>query len=159
MVRIEPLPMPWSMENVLAFVVDQERTKDEPTCAVVGFTESVQTGATTGAEQVGTVMVEVSVVTVPPKARALPVHVVLAPTVMPALLITFPMNVVFAPSVVAARGVQKTSHADAPEARVTTAPAVVVKAPVGLKMYVPVPLNVSGPPTFIAPELQYTPGA
>lgn len=102
-------------------------------------------------------IVIVSVVTVPPKASAMPIHVVLAPTVMPALSMTVPANVVLAPSVVACVGVQKTLHADAP-LRVTTAPAVDVSAPTALKMNVPLPLSVSGPPMFIAPELQYTPG-
>lgn len=99
----------------------------------------------------------VSVVTVPPNARAIPVHVVFAPTVMPASSMTIPANVVLAASVVAWVGVQNTLQADAP-IRVTIAPAVDVSAPPDLKMYVPLPLRISGPPTFIAPVLQYTPG-
>lgn len=105
----------------------------------------------------GTVRVVVSVVTVPPNANALPDHVVLAPTVMPALPITVPANTVLAARVVAADGVQKTSHADAP-INATAAPAVDVSAPPVLKRYVPLPFSVRGPPMFIAPALQYTPG-
>ena len=154
-------PTAWSIENVLVFVVVHDSAEDEPACTAAGFAESVHIGAGVGgggAEQVGTVMVSVSVVSVPPNANALPVHVLLAPTVMPAAPMTVPANVVLAASVVAAVGVQKTSHADAP-VNVTTAPAVEVSAPTGLKMKVPLPLRVRGPPTFIAPELQYTPGA
>ncbi|MDO8468219.1 MAG: hypothetical protein Q7S29_00475 [Candidatus Peribacter sp.] len=103
------------------------------------------------------VMVTVSVVTVPPNARAIPVQVLFAPTVMPAGSMTIPANVVLAASVVAWVGVQNTLHADVPT-MVTIAPAVDVSAPLGLKMYVPLPLRTSGPPTFIAPTLQYTPG-
>ncbi len=105
----------------------------------------------------GTVIVSVSLVTVPPNANDLPLQVVLAPIVTPALLMTVPAKVVLAASVVAAIGVQNTSQADAPD-KVTIAPAVEVSAPPDRKMYVPLPLSVSGPPTFIAPELQYTPG-
>jgi len=117
------------------------------------------TGAGAGDAHVDAVIASVSVVTVPPNARALPVQVVLAPTVMPEGSITVPVNVVLAASVVAWVGVQNTSQDDAPPAKVTTAPAVEVSAPAGLKIYVPLPLRVSGPPTFIAPVLQYTPGA
>lgn len=106
---------------------------------------------------VGTLMVSVSVVTVPPNARALPVHVTLAPTVIPAGSMIVPTNVVLAASVAAPVGVQKTLHDDAP-ANVMAEPAVDVRAPSGLKRYVPLPFSVSGPPMFIAPELQYTPG-
>lgn len=105
----------------------------------------------------GTVMVTASVVIVPPNASPIPVHVVLAPTVMPASSMMIPAKIVLAPSVVACDGVQKTLQADAP-ASVTTAPAVEFRAPAGLKMYVPFPFSVSGPPMVIAPELQYTPG-
>jgi hypothetical protein len=101
--------------------------------------------------------VTVSVVTVPPNARARPVHVTFAPTVMPASAMTVPTIVVFAASVVACVGVQKTLHAAAP-LRDTTAPAVDVSAPLGLKRKIPLPLSVSGPPIFMAPALQYTPG-
>ena len=107
--------------------------------------------------QIGTVSVTVSVVTVPSNAKALPDHVVLAPTVMPALAITVPANVVLAARVVAAAGVQKTSHTDAP-INVIAAPAVDVSAPPVLKTYIPLPLSVREPPISIAPVLQYTPG-
>lgn len=110
-----------------------------------------------GAAAAQTTMVTVSVVTVPPNAKARPVHTVLAPTVMPASAMTVPAIVVFAASVVACVGVQNTLHADAP-LKVTKAPAVDVNAPLALKMNVPLPLSVSGPPIFIAPALQYTPG-
>ena len=105
------------------------------------------------AVQLTTVMISASVVIVPPKANPRPVHVTFAPTVMPAASMTVPMNVVFAPSVVASVGVQKTLQADAPLS-VTDAPAVEVRAPFDLKMYVPFPFNVRGPPIFIAPALQ-----
>src|SRR5512135_14253 len=113
----------------------------------------------TGAAQVGTVMVSVSVVTVPaPRDRARPDHTVFAPTVIAlALSMMVPAKVVLAASVVAELGVQKTLQAEAPES-VTVAPAVEVSAPVGRKMYVPLPFNVRGPPTSMAPVLQYTPG-
>lgn len=146
----------------MAFVVVHDSVAEEPACTVVGFTERVQNGAAGGGGEtlhVGTEKLLVSVVTVPPKASDLPVHVVFAPTVTPALLMTVPTNVVFAASVAAADGVQNTSQDDAPDDSVTTEPAVVVSAPVDLKMNVPFPLRLSGPPTSIAPEAQYTPGA
>lgn len=110
------------------------------------------------AEEIGTavtqsVMVTVSVVTVPPNANARPDHVTFAPTVMPASAITVPTIVVFAASVVACPGVQNTLHADAP-LRETIAPAVDVSAPLVRKINVPLPLSVSGPPIVIAPEPQ-----
>jgi hypothetical protein len=76
--------------------------------------------------------------------------------VIPALAMTVPTNVVLAASVVASVGVQNTLHADAP-LKETMAPAVDVSAPLVLKMNVPFPSSVSGPPIFIAPEPQYTP--
>src|SRR4051812_41738822 len=104
------------MENPVAFVVVHAKVEFAPRVTDAGLTESVQTGAGGGGgdEQFGAVMVSVSVVTVPPNANALPVQVVLAPTVIPALLMTVPRKFVLAPSVVAALGVQKTSQADAP---------------------------------------------
>ena len=107
------------------------------------------------------VMVFVSVVTVPaPNDSALPVHAVLAPTVIAfALSMMVPTNVVFAASVVAAVGVQNTSHDDAPLAKVTTEFATEVSAPTARKMYVPAPDSViPAVPMLIAPVLQYTPG-
>ncbi len=109
-----------------------------------------------GTKALQSAMVTVSVVTVPPNASARPDHMVFAPTVMPASLMTVPTNLVFAASVVAWVGVQNTLHADAP-LKETMAPAVDVSAPLLLKMNVPFPSSVSGPPIFMAPELQYTP--
>ena len=109
------------------------------------------------ATAVQSVMVTVSTVTVPPNAKALPFQVLLAPTVIPALSMTVPAKAVLAASVTACVGVQKTSHDDAP-INETIAPAVDVNAPPDLKIYVPLPRRESGPPIFIAPELQYTPG-
>ena len=119
--------------------------------------EPVELDVLDDATAVQSVMLTVSTVTVPPYARALPFQVLLAPTVMPALSMTVPAKVVLAASVTAWIGVQKTSHEDAP-INVTIAPAVDVNAPPDLKIYVPLPLRRSGPPIFIAPELQYTPG-
>jgi hypothetical protein len=79
-------------------------------------------------------MVSVAVVTVPANAKALPVHDVVLPTVMPASSMSVPMNVEFAPSVVAAAGVQNTLHADALLARATIDPSVELRAPADLKM-------------------------
>jgi hypothetical protein len=104
-------------------------------------------------------MLSAAVVTVPLYAKAFPVHITVLPTVMPESSMSIPTNVVLAASVVAALGVQKTLQADAPPDNVTTEPAAEVSAPTGLKIYVPLPLKVIGPPIFIAPELQYTPGA
>lgn len=99
----------------------------------------------------------VSTVTVPPNASAIPNHVVFAPTVMPASSITMPRNVVLAASVVACVGVQNTLQSDAPFNEIIE-PTTEVSAPFALKMNVPLPFKFSGPPIFIAPELQYTPG-
>jgi hypothetical protein len=93
----------------------------------------------TGA-QVGTVIVFASVRTVPPNARALPVKFVKCPIEIPAASRIFPTNVgvgdsaAFAPSVVAPMGVQNTSEAQAPPAKITLELAPVVSAPPGLKM-------------------------
>jgi hypothetical protein len=83
---------------------------------------------------VGTVMVSLApVVTVVAKSNALPVHVLLAPIVMPALSISVPTKVVSAPSVVAAPGVQNTPEACAPLVSRTWVLAVWPSAPVLLK--------------------------
>lgn len=87
-------------------------------------------------------IVSVVVETVPPKAKALPVHVTVLPMVMPDASMSVPAKVVFAPSVVAAVGVQNTSQADAPFESVTTEFAVVVSAPFTLKINVPLPERV-----------------
>jgi hypothetical protein len=115
----------------------------------------------TGAEHVGTIIWSVSPVVIVPLSSdiALPVHVVLSPTVMALLLsMSVPMNVVLAASVVAAVAVQKTLQADAPLDNVITEPASEVRAPSALKIYVPLPFRVTLPPTSMAPVLQYTPG-
>jgi len=93
----------------------------------------------------GLVIVSVAVETVEANAKALPVHVIVLPIVIPELSMSVPMNVEFAPSVVAAVGVQNISHAVAPPANLTAELATVVKAPVILKMYVPPPLRVIPP--------------
>jgi hypothetical protein len=90
-------------------------------------------------------MISVSVDTVPPNDKARPVHVTVLPIVIPASSMSVPANVEFAPSVVAPVGVQKTSHADAPPANVTTELATVVSAPSILKIYVPLPERVIPP--------------
>jgi len=90
-------------------------------------------------------MVSVVVETVPPKAKALPVHVAVLPMVIPEASMSVPAKVVLAPSVVAAVGVQNTSQADAPPASVTTEFAFVLSAPVILKIYVPPPVSVIPP--------------
>jgi hypothetical protein len=86
------------------------------------------------APQDGTLMVSVVVEIVPPNAKARPVHVMVLPIVIPASSMSVPANVELAPSVVAPVGVQKTSHAEAPPANVTTELATVVSAPFILKM-------------------------
>ena len=108
-----------------------------------------------GAEHEGTVMVSASLVTVPPNANALPVHVTVLPTVTPEGPMSVPMNVEFAPSVVAAVGVQNTSQELAPPATVTAEFATEVKAPATLKTYVPLPESVTPPvPMEVAPVIQ-----
>jgi len=103
-------------------------------------------------------MVFVLVVTVPaPNVKALPLHVVLAPTVIAfALSIRVPTNILSALRVVAAVGVQNTSHDDAPLANAIIELAPVVNAPFGLKIYVPAPLKVTvvDKVIFIAPVLE-----
>ena len=91
------------------------------------------------------VIVSVVVEIVPPNAKALPVHVIVLPIVIPEASISVPTNVEFAPSVVAEVGVQNTLQADAPLAKVTTESATVVSAPFILKMYVPLPERVIPP--------------
>ena len=75
-----------------------------------------------------------SVVTVPPKAKARPFQVVVLPTVIPEASMSVPMKVLLAPIVVAAPGVQKTSQDEAPLANVTLALETVVSAPRILKI-------------------------
>ena len=91
--------------------------------------------AVVGAELQTGVVTESStpVVTVSPKAKALPVQATLLPMVMPAASMSVPAKVEFAPSVVAPVGVQNTSQTEAP-ARLTCELATVVRAPVILKM-------------------------
>lgn len=87
-----------------------------------------------GTIHTGAVIESISVVTVPEKARAFPIHVTFAPAVIPASSISVPINDEFAASVVACIGVQKTSQAEAPPERVTDELATVVNAPVILKI-------------------------
>jgi hypothetical protein len=84
--------------------------------------------------QTGTEIVSVAVETVPPNAKACPVHNTVLPIVIPEASMSVPMNVEFAPSVVAAIGTQNTSQADAPLANVTAELATVVSAPFILKI-------------------------
>ncbi len=125
----------------------------------VGVALGVGVGVGVEAEHNGTVIVSVSVVTVPPKAKALPVNKVVLPMVIPEASIIVPLNVELAPRVVAAVGVQNTSQDDAPPGNVTTELATVVSAPLTLKIYVPAPLReIPAVPMEAAPCIQYTPG-
>lgn len=100
----------------------------------VGVGVALGVGVGVEIEHVGTVIVSpTAVVTVPPKAKALPFHVTLLPNVIPAALISVPANVELAPSVVAATGVQNTSQDDAPLVSETLELATEVRAPVILK--------------------------
>lgn len=119
----------------------------------VGIAVGLGVGVEVGAAHVGTVIVSASVETVPPNANALPVHDTVLPMVIPAASISVPANVEFAPSVVAPVGVQKTSQADAPP-NATVVPAVVLSAPVLLKIYVPPLCKVIPETTDIAPVIQ-----
>ena len=114
------------------------------------------------AAHVPTVMVSLTVETVPPNARACPVQVMVSPIVIPDASMSVPTKVEFAPSVVAAMGVQNTLQADAPLAVLTAELATVVRAPCTLKMNVPLPVRViPAAPMEAALEaaVQYTPGA
>jgi hypothetical protein len=143
-VLVPPLSLMTILTTVI--VVEEATTAGAVVVAVVvtvvvAVTEAVAGGGGGVPPQVGAVMVSVLVVTVPPNANALPVHVVALPTVIPEASMLVPTNVELAPSVVAAVGVQNTSQADAP-AKVTTELETLVKAPLTLKMYVPEPLRV-----------------
>ena len=128
-------------------------------------------GGTLGAAAVGdgvvaahvpTVMVSLTVETVPPNARACPVHVMVSPMVIPDASMSVPTKVEFAPSVVAPMGVQNTLQADAPLAVLTAELATVVRAPCTLKMNVPLPVRVIPAAPMEAgleAAVQYTPGA
>jgi hypothetical protein len=109
-----------------------------------------------GTGQIGTVIVVASVVTVDPNDNALPIHLVFSPTVIPASSMIVHKNVVLAANVVAALGVQKISHEDAPLLVEITVFAAVFNAPSDLKIKLPFQLNKSGHEIFIAPILQYT---
>lgn len=91
-------------------------------------------GEVAEAAQVGTVIVSVSVETVPPNAKARPSQLTVLPIVMPALSMSVPLKVELAPRVVAAVGVHQTSQDEAPPAKATTELAEVVRAPSILKM-------------------------
>ena len=111
---------------------------------VVGATVVV-VGATVvvvGLLQVGTVKVSVVLETVPPKARARPVHPTVLPTVIPEASMSVPTNVDGDPSVVAAVGVHQTSQDEAPLASRTAELATDVSAPSMRKMNVPLPVSV-----------------
>ena len=113
-------------------------------------------GATgvSGAHPAAVVMVSASVETVPPNAKALPVHVTMWPIVIPASSMSVPRKVEFAPSVVAT-GVQNVSLAHAPFATLTAELATVLSAPVILKIYVPAPVRViPAVPIEPAPTMQ-----
>jgi hypothetical protein len=114
-------------------------------------------GVVLATAQVGTILiVSVVVETVPPKDNALPVQVIVLPIVVPEASMSVPWNIEFAPNVVAAPGVHQTSQAVAPFDSVMIELADVFRAPVILKMYVPLPLRVIVPPPPIvaAPEIQ-----
>lgn len=81
------------------------------------------------AAQVDEVIVSAVDVTVSLNAKALPVQLTVLPMVIPESSILVPAKVELAPSVVASPGVQKTSQADAPPARLTAELATVVSAP------------------------------
>ena len=112
------------------------------------------------AVHVGTVIVELFVVTVVAKFNALPNQFTLLPTVIPALSIIVPTNMESAPRVVAF-GVQNTSQELAPFVNKIVEFALVFSAPLTLKIYVPAPLSVIVPPHPIsaAHHTQYTPGS
>jgi hypothetical protein len=101
--------------------------------------------------QTGIEIVLMSVEIVPPNDRALPVQIALVPIVIPALSIIVPLNVEFEPRVDVAVGSQKILHADDPD-NVITELSAVVKAPLILKIYVPLPERVI-PPEPIDAEL------
>lgn len=100
-------------------------------------------------------MVSLLVVIVVAKFKALPNHVTLFPTVIPALSIIVPLNVESAPSVVAF-GVQNISQAFAQGANVVVELATVVSAPLILKMYVQAPRVIPPAPIDAAAVIQYT---
>jgi hypothetical protein len=111
--------------------------------------------------QLGTEIVSTAVETVPPKARALPVQVIVLPIVIPDASMSVPAKVEVAPRVVAAVGVQNRLQAEAPLDRVTEELATEVSAPFTLNIYVPLPLRVMpAVPMDAALEavVQYTPG-
>jgi hypothetical protein len=111
--------------------------------------------------QVGTEIVSTAVETVPPKARALPVQVIVFPIVIPDASISVPAKIEVAPSVVAAVGVQNILQADAPLDNMTEELATEVSAPLILNIYVPLPFRlIPAVPMDAALEVvvQYTPG-
>ena len=100
----------------------------------------VKMGASGGVVSVvGTVMVkfqlEIITCVLAPNAKALPVHIVLAPTVIAVPPMTVPMKLTSVPRVVAALiGVQNTSHADAPLVNVTLVLFAISSVPFILKI-------------------------
>lgn len=139
----------------IVVIPDDEQTDGAPADEV---DPEVVPGVAVGAgvaEQVGTVIVSVVVETVPPKAKALPTHPIVLPMLIPESSISVPLNVELAPRVVAWDGVQNTSHAEAPLDKVTTELETVVRAPVILKRYVPLPESVIPPePIEVAAVIQ-----
>lgn len=121
----------------------------------VGIGVGVGVGVGVATAHDGTVIVSVSVVTVPPKARALPVNNAVLPIVIPEGSIMVPLIVELAPRVVAEVGVQKTSQDDDPPDNVTTELATVVSAPLILNIYVPAPpREIPAVPIDAAPDVQ-----
>jgi hypothetical protein len=91
---------------------------------------------------VGTVIIEfASVVIVPPKAKALQVQNVPAPTIIASLKAVH-TKVLFTPSDKAHPGIHQISPGDAPLDNVIFAFTAVVIAPLSLKTYAPPPFNV-----------------
>ncbi len=107
----------------------------------VGVAVAVAVGVGVAAH-VPTVMVSRTVETVPPNARACPIHVMVSPIVIPDASMSVPTNVELAPSVVAAMGAQNTLQGDALPDVLTEELATVVRAPCTLKMNVPLPERV-----------------
>ena len=70
------VPMPWSIEKVLAFVVAHESVVCSPEETALGLAESVQVGAVGGGGGVVVTVMVAEQCTVPPEPVAVPVYVV-----------------------------------------------------------------------------------
>ena len=108
-----------------------------PLVALSGVNSTVAVGGVVSA--VGTVIVkfqlEIITCLLAPNAKALPVHIVFAPTVIAVPPMTVPMKLTFVPRVVAAViGVQNTSEADAPLVNVTLVLFTISSVPFILKI-------------------------